>query len=58
MNKSKTLVTLLGVAVAMLATLNTFGQEYKHYNLDDTKIALRGFSPVSYFEILTILKLK
>jgi hypothetical protein len=33
-----------------LASRNAFAQDIEHYNLDDTKIALQGYSPVSYFE--------
>ena len=45
------MITIVGVAVALLAAHTTFAQDKtEHYNLDDTKIALDGYSPVSYFE--------
>lgn len=44
------MITLLGAVMAFLAAYNTFAQDITHYNLDDTKIALEGYSPVSYFE--------
>ena len=50
MKSTKLVVTVLGVVVALLASRNAFAQGIEHYNLDDTKIALHGYSPVSYFE--------
>ncbi len=41
----------MGVIVAVSAANITFAQQdVQYYNLDDTKIALGGYSPVSYFE--------
>ncbi len=48
--KNLKLTILLSVLVATLSNLSTIAQDIKYYNLDDTKIALRGYSPVSYFE--------
>ncbi|MGI9544971.1 MAG: YHS domain-containing (seleno)protein [Cyclobacteriaceae bacterium] len=51
MKNSKSMITIVGVAVALLAAHTTLAQDKtEHYNLDDTKIALDGYSPVSYFE--------
>lgn len=50
MKKTRSII-LLGALVAMLSNLSTLAQDIKYYNLDDTKIALRGYSPVSYFEV-------
>ena len=51
MKSSKLMITLVGVVVAVLAAHSTFAQDNtKYHNLDDTKIALGGYSPVSYFE--------
>ena len=50
MKTNKLTITLLGLLVAVLAAQNVVAQNSKYYNLDDTKIALRGYSPVSYFE--------
>lgn len=49
--KNARLIILLGVLVAIISNLSTFAQDIKYYNLDDTKRALRGYSPVSYFEV-------
>lgn len=58
--KKLTLIFALASTVTSLAISNAvFSGENKtsearstieHYNLDDTRIALRGYSPVSYFE--------
>jgi len=50
-------LVLAGISLA-IANLAATGEEntsearrgIEHYNLDDTRIALRGYSPVSYFE--------
>jgi len=47
MKISKLVITLVGVAVALLAAHTTFARGSKHYNLDNTKIDLGGCSPVS-----------
>ena len=48
----KTIKTLLLVASITLVTGNLFGQSLKtQYNIDDSKIALQGFSPVSYLDM-------
>ena len=49
--KKTRLVILLGILVAIFSNLSSFAQDIKYYNLDDTKVALRGYSPVSYFEV-------
>ncbi len=51
MKHSKLMITLVGVAAALVAARSTMAQENtQYYNLDDTKIALGGYSPVSYFQ--------
>ena len=51
MKNSKLMIGVVGIALALLAAHSTFAQDKtQHYNLDDTKIALDGYSPVSYFE--------
>ena len=44
-------ILLAGTFIVLLTSLNTFAPDITYYNLDDTKIALRGYSPVSYFEV-------
>lgn len=51
MKNSKLMIGVVGIALALLAAHSTFAQDKtQHYNLDDTKVALDGYSPVSYFE--------
>lgn len=42
----------LVIAASMLLSLTSFGQDFKaSYNTDDSKIALQGYSPVSYLDL-------
>ena len=47
--------TIKSILIALLITLSTgaiFGQNNKNrYNIDDSKIALQGYSPVSYLDL-------
>ena len=50
---SLSVVALLTAGLISLVTANDVSQarsNIEQYNLDDTRIALRGYSPVSYFE--------
>ena len=43
--------TLILALIMTVATTMSFAQDKtKYYNLDDTKIGLNGYSPISYFE--------
>ena len=50
MKNLKTII-LAGILITLLSSMNGFAQDITYYNLDDTKVALRGYSPVSYFEV-------
>ncbi len=39
------------LAVIFMASVNVFAQSKTEYNIDDSKIALQGYSPVSYVDL-------
>lgn len=47
----KNLVKSILVVSAILVSTFTFAQDKKAYNIDDSKIALQGYSPVSYLDL-------
>ena len=38
-------------ALMLLASMSVFAQSKAEYNIDDSKIALQGYSPVSYLDL-------
>ncbi|MEQ8362869.1 MAG: YHS domain-containing (seleno)protein [Cyclobacteriaceae bacterium] len=47
----KNLVKSILVVSAILVSTLTYAQDKKAYNIDDSKIALQGYSPVSYLDL-------
>ena len=47
----KTLKNIAILLVAALATTTTFSQDKKANNIDNSNIALQGYSPVSYLDL-------
>jgi YHS domain-containing protein len=47
----KNLVKSILVVSSILVSTFTFAQDKKAYNIDDSKIALQGYSPVSYLDL-------
>jgi len=48
--KNRIKSAILIIAITMISSL-TFGQDQKAINIDDSKIALQGYSPVSYLDL-------
>ena len=47
----KTLKTLTLAILLVLLSTTTFAQDKKKYNIDNSNIALQGYSPVSYLDL-------
>ena len=43
--------TIKIIAALLLVTSMSFAQDKKSQNIDDSKVALHGYSPVSYLEL-------
>ena len=48
--KTRIKSTILVIAITLTSAI-TFGQDKKANNIDDSKVALQGYSPVSYLDL-------